>query len=266
MSKDSVPLISSAGEKGKPVDVPWFMKAEVDVDIVKRVYSLMFSGWHQPQGRDPMAGKRTVAESWGVDRGISRIPRTPGGRAGFAPGTVKGRLAHPPRTAKVIVKRTNNKERLLAVISAVSASASPEAVRARGHSLPDDLDLPIFFDDSVSSISRTSEVKDLLMKLGLGAELERASKFRKMSGVAASRGRSKKRRIGPLFVVENGKSLVKAAKNIPGVDVVSPNELSIRELAPSGIPGRLVLWSQSSLDVMEKRLNKVGGKVRAAIP
>jgi len=266
MPKDSVQLINSAGEKGSPVDVPWFMKAEVDVDMVKRVHSLMFSGWHQPQGRDPMAGKRTVAESWGVDRGMSRTPRTPGGRARFAPGTVKGRLAHPPRTAKVITKRTNSKERLLAVLSGASASASPDSVRARGHSLPDGLDLPIVFDDSVSSISRTSEVKDLLGKLGLQAELARASKFRKMSGVAASRGRSKKRRVGPLFVVENGRSLARAAKNIPGVDVVSPKELSVRDLAPNGTPGRLVLWSQTSLDVMERRLNKIGEKVRAAIP
>jgi len=266
MARETVQLINSAGERVSSVSVPWFMRAEVDLDIVKRVHSLMFSGWHQPQGRDPMAGKRTVAESWGVDRGVSRVPRTPAGRAKFAPGTVKGRLGHPPSAVKVIAKRVNAKERLLAVLSATSASADPELVRARGHALPEGLDLPIVFDDSVSSVSRTSEVRALLEKLGLRAELERASRFRRMSGAPASRGRIRKRRIGPLFVVERGRSLARAARNIPGVDVIAPTELSIRELAPNGTAGRLVLWSQSSLDVMDKRLSKVGGKVRAAIP
>jgi len=266
MSAKSIQMINSAGEKGRTIPLPWFMTAEANPDIVKRVHSLMMSGWHQPQGRNPMAGKRTAAESWGVDRGVSRVPRTSTGRARFAPGTVKGRLAHPPTPEKSIVKKVNRREKLLAILSAISASANLDSVRSRGHVLPDELKLPIVFDESVNSISRTAEVKGFLEKLGLGDELRRASRFRKMSGHPASRGRTKRPRVGPLFVVSRDAPILKAAKNIPGVQAVDPSELSIRELAPNGTMGRLVLWSQDSMTVIDRRLNKVGEKVRAAIP
>jgi len=266
MTKDSVPILDSEAKKDKSVDVPWFMKVDVDPEIVKRVYYLMFAGWHQPQSRDPMAGKRTAAESWGVDRGMARIPRIASGRAKFAPFTVKGRLGHPPLPNRVIRKSVNKKERLLATLYAVSASANADMMKSRGHMLSADLELPIIFDDSVASLAKTSEVEGFLKKLGLGDELERSAKFRRMSGIPASRGRVKRRRIGPLFVLENGKPLNKAVRNIPGLDAVSPTELSLKELAPNGRPGRLVLWSQSSLEVLDKRLSKVGEKIRVAVP
>lgn len=266
MTKDSVPILDSEAKKGKSVDVPWFMKVDVDPEMVKRVYYLMFAGWHQPQSRDPMAGKRTTAESWGVDRGMARTPRIESGRGKFAPNTVKGRLAHPPLPNRVIKKSVNKKERLLATLYAVSASANADMIKSRGHVLPADVEFPIIFDDSVASLAKTSEVEGFLKKLGLGDELERSAKFRRMSGIPASRGRVKRRRIGPLFVLENGKPLNKAVRNIPGSDVMSPTELSVKELAPNGRPGRLVLWSQSSLEVLDKRLNKVGEKTRVAVP
>ncbi len=266
MAKNSVPVLDSEGKKGKSIDVPWFMKVDVDPDIVKRVYYLMFAGWHQPQSRDPMAGKRTTAESWGVDRGMARTPRIVSGRAKFAPNTVKGRLAHPPLPNRIIKKNVNKKERLLATLYAVSASANADMMRSRGHVLPADAEFPMIFDDSVSSLGKTSEVKGFLKKLGLEDELKRSAKFRRMSGNPASRGRTKRRRIGPLFVLENDRPLNKAVRNMPGLDVVSPIELSVKELAPNGRPGRLVLWSQGSLDVLEKRLNKVGEKSRIAVP
>jgi large subunit ribosomal protein L4e len=266
MTQDSVPILDSEAKKGKSVDVPWFMKVDVDPEIVKRVYYLMFAGWHQPQSRDPMAGKRTAAESWGVDRGMARTPRIDSGRGKFAPNTVKGRLAHPPLPNRIIKKSVNKKERLLATLYAVSASANADMMKSRGHVLPAGLEFPIIFDDSVASFTKTSEVEGFLKKLGLGDELERSAKFRKMSGSPASRGRVKRRRIGPLFVLENGKSLNKAMRNIPGLDVMGPAELSVKELAPNGRPGRLVLWSQGSLEVLEKRLNRIGEKARVAVP
>jgi len=265
MSSKSVQVLNSNAEGGGSISVPWFMTAEVDQDLVKRVHSLMFQGWHQPQGRDPMAGKRTVAESWGVDLGVSRVPRISTGRAKFAPGTVKGRLGHPPRSVRSIRKKVNNRERLLATLSAVSATANPDLVKSRGHRLPDELKLPIVFDDSVISISRTADAWAFLEKLGLSEELKRASEFKDRSGSPRMRGRRRKAKVGPLFVVSPS-PLVKAARNIQGVGVVGPNELSIKELAPNGTPGRLVLWSQAALEVVERRLNKVGEKARVAVP
>ena len=54
-----------------------------------------------------MAGKRTTAESWGVGRGMARIPRLSGrGRAALAPGTVGGRATFPPVVEKKIKKKS----------------------------------------------------------------------------------------------------------------------------------------------------------------
>src|SRR2546427_2740705 len=73
-----------------------------------------------------MAGKRTTAESFGVGRGISRVPRIGGhgplsGSAAFAPGTVSGRMAFPPVTSKTLVKQINQKEKRLALRAAIAA-------------------------------------------------------------------------------------------------------------------------------------------------
>ena len=45
---------------------------------------------------------------------------------------------------------------------------------------------------------------------------------------------------------------MKAAANIPGVDVVLVKNLNAEMLAPGGKAGRLTLFTKSALDVMEK--------------
>jgi len=47
-----------------------------------------------------------------------------------------------------------------------------------------------------------------------------------------------------------------AAKNIPGVDLVSAKDVSVIHLAPGGVPGRLTVWSKSSISTLEERLKK----------
>jgi large subunit ribosomal protein L4e len=42
--------------------------------------------------------------------------------------------------------------------------------------------------------------------------------------------------------------LIKASRNIPGIDVSKFENLSIDNLAPGGNPGRLILWVQSAFN------------------
>ena len=81
-------------------------------DVIKRAVLAIQSSRLQPQGRDPMAGKRTSAESRGTGSATARVPRIKGGsgRAAFAPSTVKGRQPHPPRAEKKILKSIPKKE------------------------------------------------------------------------------------------------------------------------------------------------------------
>jgi len=68
---------------GKPVakiKLPPIFETPIRPDVIKRAVLAIQSARFQPQGRDPMAGKRTTAESRGVGLGIARIPRIKGPR------------------------------------------------------------------------------------------------------------------------------------------------------------------------------------------
>jgi large subunit ribosomal protein L4e len=53
---------------------------------------------------------------------------------------------------------------------------------------------------------------------------------------------------GPLFIVTEDKGISKACKNIPGVDVRNVKTISIEDVAPGANPGRLTIWSKSSIE------------------
>jgi large subunit ribosomal protein L4e len=77
------------------------------------------------------------------------------------------------------------------------------------------------------------------------------------------RGRAYKEPIGPLVVVSNDRGVGRAAEGIPGVKVVTINSLSVLDLAPAGVAGRLTFWSESSLDALRSKEKGVEMKVEA---
>jgi large subunit ribosomal protein L4e len=230
-------------------------------DVIKRAVLAIQSNRLQPQGRDPMAGKKTSAESRGTGMGIARIPRVKGGggRAAFAPSTVGGRQPHPPRAEKKIVKRISKKEARLALRSAIAATASKENVAARGHAVGDVPQIPLIVTGSIEGLSKTKEVEEALVNLGVISDVDRVRGSRKIrAGKGKRRGRRIKQAVGPLIVVAEGKGLVKAASNLPGVDVAVVNSLNAEMFAPGTHPGRLTLWSDSAVEQLDKLYG--GGK------
>ncbi|MCJ7470594.1 50S ribosomal protein L4, partial [Candidatus Bathyarchaeota archaeon] len=228
-------------------------------DVIKRAVLAIQSTRFQPQGRDPMAGKRTTAESRGTGFGISRIPRTkgPSGRAAFSPGTVKGRAGHPPTSEKKIVKRIPKKEKRLALFSAIAATASRETVAKRGHAIEDILGIPLVVTDDFESLKRTKEVEETLIHLGILSEIYRVRESRNTrAGKGKSRGRKMKQATGPLLVVAENRGIVEAAENIPGVDVVIVKNLNAELLAPGTHLGRLTVWTNSAIG----KLNELYGE------
>jgi len=89
----------------------------------------------------------------------------------FAPGTVGGRRAHPPKSWKVIALSMNIKERRKSIRSALAATVTTDEV-GKKHRLPKNY--PVVLDASFEALSRTSEVEQCLVKLGLQDELTRA--------------------------------------------------------------------------------------------
>jgi large subunit ribosomal protein L4e len=77
------------------------------------------------------------------------------------------------------------------------------------------------------------------------------------------RGRAYKEPVGPLLVVTNDRGVGKAAEAIPGAKVVSVDSLSVLDLAPAGVAGRLTFWTESSLDALRSRTKGVEMKIEA---
>ena len=250
--------------QGKPVDklvLPDVFETPIRPDVIKRAVLAVQSSRLQPQGRDPMAGKRTSAESRGTGMGIARVPRVKGGggRAAFAPSTVGGRQPHPPKAEKKIVKRIPKKEARLALFSAIAATASKEAVAARGHRIEDVPEIPLIVTDQIEEINRTSELEAAITNLGILADIYRVKESRKIrAGKGKRRGRKLKQAVGPLIVVAENKGIAEAASNLPGVDVATISNLNVELLAPGTHPGRLTLWTSGAIMQLAKLYS--GGK------
>jgi large subunit ribosomal protein L4e len=257
----TVKVFNLQGKTAGKTKLPHVFETPLRPDVIKRAVLAVQSRRLQPQGRDPMAGKKTSAESRGTGMGIARIPRVKGGggRAALAPGTVGGRQPHPPRSEKKIVKRISKKEARLALLSAIAATSSKENVASRGHAIEDVPQIPLIVTSSIEELTKTKEVEEALTILGVLSDINRVKASRKIrAGKGKRRGRKMKHAVGPLIVVAENRGLVKAASNLPGVDVVTVNNLNAEMLAPGTHPGRLTLWSNGAI----KQLNKIygGGK------
>jgi large subunit ribosomal protein L4e len=224
-------------------------------DVIKRAVLSIQSHRIQPQGRDPMAGKRTSAESRGTGMAMARIPREKGGggRAAFAPGTVGGRQAHPPRSQTRIVKEIPKKEKRLALLSAIAATSSKEIVASRGHEIESVPQIPLIVTDSFEGLTKTKEVEETLTRLGLLTDICRVRESRKVrAGKGKHRGRKMKQAVGPLIVIAENKGIANAASNIPGIEIVKVNNLNPEILAPGTHAGRLTLWTNGAIGQLEK--------------
>jgi large subunit ribosomal protein L4e len=249
------------GKHAGSVDVPGVFTTQLRPDLVKRVFWLVGSHKLQPKGRDPMAGERTSAETHSPPTGTgqSRIPRVKGerysrgGLAGGVASVVKGRLPHPPRSEKVIHLRVNKKENRLAADSAIAYTANLDAVKARGHRVKK-LALPLVVVDDIETVEKTAELLSFLEKADLKGELERVEqRAKRNTGRRRLRGRVYRTRVGPLIVVTNDRGVGRAAGGIPGVGVRRVESLSVLDLAPGGVPGRLTLWTESALSALNGR-------------
>ena len=248
--------------EGKPessIDLPDVFSTPFRPDVIRKTVLFQQSHKRQPQGRDPMAGKHTSARTMGTGHHLSRVPRVKGSRypkaqqAAFAPSALGGRSTQPPRAEKRIYKRINEKERELALRSAIAATANKDIVASRGHAIGKVPQLPLVIVDKLEELMKTSDVKNVFEKFGLMEDVDRVSSSWKLrSGKSAMRGRAKRHGIGPLLVIVEDRGIGKAARNLLGVDVVEIKSLNTELRAPGTHPGRLTIWTSSALQGVGK--------------
>jgi large subunit ribosomal protein L4e len=245
------------GKKIKEISLPEVFSTPFRPDVIRRAVIAAQSHRIQPKGRNLMAGKRTSAESLGVGYDRSRVPRVKGDHyprasaAAFAPSTVKGRIAHPPRVQKKISKAINSKERKLAISSAIAATAMKEVVKARGHMVPEAVSLPLVVSDDIQALDSAAAVREMMESIGIWGDVTRVMESRKARGRRKyARGRGIRQAVGPLIVVSNDEKIGKAARNLPGVEVTTVSSLGAETLAPGTHPGRLTVWSESAIRLL----------------
>ncbi|MEK6948877.1 MAG: 50S ribosomal protein L4 [Nanoarchaeota archaeon] len=262
-----VAVYDVSSKKIGEMDLPMQFNEDVRQDLISRAVIAIQSNKRTPYGNMPTAGKRSSHEvskrrrnyrgSYG--HGISRSPRKVLSRRGtrfmwvgaFAPNTVGGRRAHPPKAEKRWDKKINRKERRKAIRSAISATVISELVRKRGHMVPGNY--PFALDKKFEELSKTKDVISSLKTIGLESELERTEERSIRSGKGKMRGRKYRQKKGPLIiVVSKDAKIMKAAANIPGVDVIDVRNLNVELLAPGEMPGRLTLWTTGAIEMLEK--------------
>ncbi len=248
-----VKVLDLSGNFVKELSLPGVFREEYRPDLIKKAVLAIQSHRLQPKGTDPLAGRRTSAESWGVGRGLSRVPRIKNGRrAARVPQAVGGRRAHPPKTEKVLKRKINDKERHKAIRSAIAATMNPELVRSRGHRFSDELTLPIVVENSLVTLEKTREVEDFFQTIGIGDDLLRARERKIRAGKGKMRGRRYKRKKSALIVISGDEApeteikITASARNLPGVDISYLDALNAELLAPGTHPGRLTIWTESS--------------------
>lgn len=257
-------ICGTDGSQNGEAELPPQFSEEYRPDVIKRAFLSERSFHFQPKGSYPRAGYNYTAEYYGrrhawrqiINTGRSRLPRQkiPGGRSGrvlTVPHATKGPRAHPPKAAKILRERINIKEKKLALRSAIAATANRDLVALRGHAIVNGTPFPIIVEDSFEQVRKSKEAKKALESLGLAADLQRAHESRtRRSGRARLRRGGYRTPSSALIIIGKDLGIWKAARNIPGVDVVAVDKLTVELLCPGGQGGRLAVWTKPALDRM----------------
>jgi large subunit ribosomal protein L4e len=244
-----VNVLNKSGKKGAEISVPDIFSEPYRPDIIKKAVLAAQANRLQQYGPDRTAGTLSSGHSWGSGRGAAHVPRLKNGsRAVVVPQAKGGRASHGPNPHRIYTEKINDKERLKAIRSAVAATVNPELVKARGYKYEGPF--PVVVEDEIQSLSKTKEVVDMLTAMGFEADLIRASEKQVRAGRGKMRGRYYKKKIGLLLVIAEDNGIGMAARNIPGMDVATIDELNAEMLAPGTHAGRLTLWTEGAMKLL----------------
>lgn len=262
---------SETSKKG--LCLPQVFLAPLRGDIIRTVHRDMNKNKRQAMSVKNEAGYDTAAASWGTGRAVARIPRVPGGgthRSGqgaFGNMCRGGGMFNPTKTWRRWHRKTNVTLKRHAMAAAIAATGVPALVRARGHQIDNVPELPLIVSDGANKIEKTKQAIQLLKDLGCEDELNHVKDSKK---IRAGRGKARNRRYvmrkGPLMVHSltkeeetEGSSLVKSFRNIPGVEICHVDRLNLLKLAPGGVFGRFVIYTQGAMTRLSKLFGTYNG-------
>ncbi|KAI3653714.1 hypothetical protein MP228_001661 [Amoeboaphelidium protococcarum] len=246
--------VSIVNVEGKKENLPAVFSAPVRPDLIHIVHTGVSKNARQAYAVSEKAGHQTSAESWGTGRAVARIPRVGGGGTGrsgqgaFGNMCRGGRRFAPTKVWRKWHRHVAVGQRRFAVASAIAASAVASLVLARGHRVEKVAEVPLVVDESVESFTKTKQAVELLKKINAYADVEKVIDSRTLrAGKGKMRNRRFVQRRGPLVVYANDNGLVKAFRNIAGVELCKVDDLSVLNLAPGSHCGRFVIWTAPAL-------------------
>lgn len=257
------PLISVYNEKneatGSTIALPAIFKAPIRPDVVNFVHQNMAKNHRQPYSVNDQAGHQTSAESWGTGRAVARIPRVRGGgthRSGqgaFGNMCRGGRMFAPTKPWRRWHRHINVNQKRYALVSAIAASGVPALVQSKGHVIDNIPELPLVVSDKVQELTKTKQAVNFLKSINAWADIEKVYKSRRLrAGKGKMRNRRRIQRRGPLVIYGTDQGVVRAFRNIPGIDCVPVAKMNLLKLAPGGHVGRFIIWTESAFQELDK--------------
>merc|ERR1712176_1202942 len=245
-------VYNTSGEKSGEASMPAVFRAPIRHDIVNFVHTQLRKNARQATGVKKIAGEQTSAESWGTGRAVARIPRVRGGgthrsgQAAFGNMCRAGRMFAPLKTWRKWHRMCNVNQRRYATTAAIAATGVPGLVMAKGN--------------NVEETKKTKDAVEVLKRLGAFEDVKRVYATRRnRAGRGKSRGRKHVQKLGPLIVYKNDNGVVRAFRNIPGVELMNVNAMNVLRLAPGGHVGRFVIFTENAFN----ELNSIYGNFSA---
>jgi len=166
----------------------------------------------------------------------------------------------PTKTYRRWHRKVNKNQRRYAIVSALAGSSSAALVMARGHRIEKVPEIPLVIsNETIVDVAKTSSAVKILKAINAYADVEKVKDSRKLRrGVGKSRNRRYTQRRGPLIIYDKKAPLIRAFRNLPGVELCSVKRLNLLQLAPGGHLGRLVVWTKGAFE----KLNALYGSYR----
>ena len=255
-------LYDKEGKTKGDVTLPKCFDSRIRADILLKVFETQKGSFVQAYGAKEGAGAQYSASGiikkkrhdWKASygKGISRVPRKVMSRHGASfnwigatvSNTRGGRRPHAPRAEKNLIKKVNKKELGLALRSALAGTFSAISLEKK---FGRKMELGGVFSNDILDI----KTKDFLraMESVFGDESFMKKKSIR-AGIGKMRGRKYKSNAGMMFVIGNDEEMKRS-----GIDVVRVEDLAVKDLAPNGVAGRLVCYS-------EKAVEEIGGRFK----
>ncbi|KAL7111989.1 hypothetical protein ACP275_05G124300 [Erythranthe tilingii] len=144
-------MATDGGAAANSLPHPYVMTAAIRPDLVTNVLD-QFSNNSRRRFYAFLkkAGHQTSAESWGTGRAVSRVPS--GGQGAFRNTCPGGRKFAPTKIWRRWQRAVNDTEKCHAILSAITASAVPSPVMARGHEIDEVPELPLVVSDTAEGV------------------------------------------------------------------------------------------------------------------